>query len=867
MRFRSNSARPAQHLRWRATCLPECGRSALAAILAASLYWHGQAVHAQQAPSEFQSQVLSFDIKAQPLERTLIEISRRTGLSVAFDPAQVQSFQAPEVRGTMSAEQALRQALSQSGLVYVLRGRVATVRQQGVAQLAPVSVSGEGLPTYIADTPTSVATKTSLPPRQTPFTINQASKELIMERGDNNIYDTLEGFAGVTTTSGNGDIGQSMSRSINVRGFSTGGTGQLLINGQRTYSSASTARSPDSLERVELLRGPAALYYGAAEPGGIVNYTYKRPQAEAAYTVVGRTDSKGSYGSMVDMTGPLNQNDTILYRLVGSYTHTVDDQDHIFQEPKSVLAALTYAPSSRFDTTLTYERMDMEAVPEQENNMRISNPASPYYGEYYPVSRDFFWGSLNDRAVTQTDTLLWDAHWRPNERFNLSAYANYQETKQWWQNTRVNSANRGPDADGNVQRYVSGRQSTGRNWAVGLDLSGQADTGRLRHDWLVGAGYGFTQTRSSGRQVAADSRPGQPYTPGPLNIFDPDYGNWHYQDRIWEDPLSDPTKRNDLNLYFQDMLHLPDGKTRVMLAMGWAQFDNRPADREQRNKVSKWSPRIALMHDITPSTTIYASYGESFYPNELSLLDMSGSYITKPQEGKQYEIGFKQDLFDARAMLTAAVFRIDKKNMPMAAQQEGQCDPLAAPAPGTPGSTDGSGDCRTSLSGLERSQGLELELSGMITDWWAASLSYAYLKTEYVDTEDPFSRGRSKPNMPEHNLALWNKFRVYNDADYGTAHVAVGLRAWSKSHNAWRDPSVGTYYNPGSRTDYNPGYGIVDVGVFYQNALANGMDLKLQLNVKNVFNKTYYDRNRFANGSTIVWGNERRAMLSAQLSF
>ncbi|AWP77218.1 TonB-dependent siderophore receptor [Bordetella bronchiseptica] len=838
--------------------------AALAAILAHA--WLPPGVASAQ-PAQALEQPLSFDMAPQPLGQALIELNRRTALSIAFDPRQVEHFQAPAIRGVMTSEQALRQALSGSNLAYSLRGQVATVRQQEVAQLMPVTVSGDNLPAYIADTPTSIATKTSLPPRQTPFTINQASQELIMERGDANIYDTLEGFAGVTTTSGNGDIGQSMSRSINVRGFSTGGAGQLLINGQRTYSSASAARSPDSLERVELLRGPAALYYGAAEPGGIVNYTYKRPQAQAAYTIVGRTDSKGSYGSMVDMTGPLNQDDTLLYRLVGSYTHTVDDQDHIFQEPKSVLAALTYAPNSRFDTTLTYERMEMEAVPEQENNMRISNRNSPYYGQYYPVPRDFFWGSLNDRAVTETDTLLWDARWRPSERFNLNAYANYQESKQWWQNTRVNGAGNGPDADGNVQRYVSGRQARDRNWSFGLDLSGKAYTGAFRHDWLTGAGYGHTQTRSSGRQVAADSRPGQPYTPGPLNIFDPDYGNWHYQDRIWEDPLAAATKRNDLNLYFQDMLHLPDEKTRLLLAMGWAQFDSRPPDNAQRNKISKWSPRIALMHDLTPSTTVYASYGESFYPNELNLLDMSGSYITKPQEGKQYEIGFKQDLFDSRAMLTAALFRIDKKNMPMSAQPDGQCDPLAAPAPGTPGTTDGSGDCRTSLSGLERSQGLELELSGLITDWWAASLSYAYLKTEYVDTEDPFSQGRSKPNMPAHNLALWNKFRVYQDPVYGTAHVAVGLRAWSKSHNAWRDPAVGTYYNPYSRTDYNPGYGIVDVGVFYANTLANGMDLKLQLNIKNLFNKTYYDRNRFANGTTIVWGNERRAMLNAQLSF
>ena len=37
---------------------------------------------------------------------------------------------------------------------------------------------------------------------------------------------------------------------------------------------------------------PRRALHGAAEPGGIVNYTYKRPQAQAAYTIVGRTDSR-----------------------------------------------------------------------------------------------------------------------------------------------------------------------------------------------------------------------------------------------------------------------------------------------------------------------------------------------------------------------------------------------------------------------------------------------------------------------------------------------------------------------------------------------------------------------------------------------
>jgi len=74
--------------------------------------------------------------------------------------------------------------------------------------------------------------------------------------------------------------------------------------------------------------------------------------------------------------------------------------------------------------------------------------------------------------------------------------------------------------------------------------------------------------------------------------------------------------------------------------------------------------------------------------------------------------------------------------------------------------------------------------------------------------------------------------------------------------------------NPyGRNTDWNPGYALVDMGIFWENQLRNGKKLKIALNINNVFDKTYYDRRRFANGNTLVWGNERRALLSAQLSF
>ncbi|MFW1813037.1 TonB-dependent receptor plug domain-containing protein, partial [Acinetobacter ursingii] len=81
--------------------------------------------------------------------------------------------------------------------------------------------------------------------------------------------------------------------------------GQTLLNGQRMYSTTGDAQNTDNLERIEVLRGPAGVYYGSAEPGGVINLSYKKPKAEAAYQFSTRTDSKGSYGGMFDATGSL----------------------------------------------------------------------------------------------------------------------------------------------------------------------------------------------------------------------------------------------------------------------------------------------------------------------------------------------------------------------------------------------------------------------------------------------------------------------------------------------------------------------------------------------------------------------------------
>ncbi|PEQ13677.1 hypothetical protein B2G71_04975 [Novosphingobium sp. PC22D] len=852
------------------------------------------------APADAQESAAArrdYAIPAGNLNAALLAFAETSGVEIVYDATRLGNARTRGLQGPHSVAEGLALLLEGTGFTYRFTGpSTVSIRPRPPRQASPppsraetagaVKLKGmtvvdsaiDDEETY-APAPTSVATKIELPVRKTPFTINQASEELIEERGDVNIFETLENFAGVTTTSTNADIGQGISRSIQVRGFDLGGAGQTLVNGQRAYSLGSQNRDAANLERVELLRGPAALYYGAAQPGGVINYVYKRPKATARYAVKADVDSEGSYGGSIDLTGPIDAAGTLLYRAVGNYSRYEDDQDHIFSNPVSALAALTWSPSPEFSTTFTYEYYDFESVPEQENNKRDGTT-----GEYFPVPRDFFWGNLNDRAVRTSHTLIWDAKWTPSDALKVSAYANFQRADQWYQNTRIAGGGRAgypasADADGNVPRYVSmGRNSSPEtereNLSFGLDVSGRFETFGLGHDWLVGGGYGQTRSRSSyipsylsclfGQSTTSNDCEGEPRSLAPpdLNIFDPVHEDWEGAYLLDEAIFAVPwDKREDYNLYVQDLITLPNDTTRVMLAVGWSRFENlgrggisnwRTLERndDTRNDVEAWSPRFAIMQDIGDSSTIYASFGESFQPqSSLTLNDIDGELILDPERGRQYEIGYKRDLFYGEGLLQVSLFRLEKENVARAANPD-TCDPNVV-TPGAPLY------CYYLLDGLQRSDGLEISLSGNITSWWSASMGYSYLDATVVESNDVNNVGKQIPYVPEHSLTLWNRWTLFDWADGSNLGAGVGLKLYDRVNNGFDDEG---------ETDWNPSYELVDVGLYYTAPLAAGQ-VKVSAQIKNLFDATYYDRRRYRSSGAIVWGNKRRAFLNLEYRF
>ncbi|MBW4968453.1 TonB-dependent receptor plug domain-containing protein, partial [Pseudoalteromonas sp. CR1] len=75
--------------------------------------------------------------------------------------------------------------------------------------------------------------------------------------------------------------------------------------------------TPDAanIERIEVLKGPAASLYGRGDPGGTVNIVTKKPQPQAFTTLQTSAGSWDRYRTAVDVNTPLDSEGRVLSRV------------------------------------------------------------------------------------------------------------------------------------------------------------------------------------------------------------------------------------------------------------------------------------------------------------------------------------------------------------------------------------------------------------------------------------------------------------------------------------------------------------------------------------------------------------------------
>lgn len=222
---------------------------------------------------------------------------------------------------------------------------------------------------YLAGNSVS-ATRIDTPIAELPFSISAFTAQFIADIGARELFDVVRYAAGVNSGSSEYLAGNA---NFSIRGFKQYPQHDGFYESNRGNIYVDTA----SIERVEVVKGPASLLYGAISPGGTVNYITKHAQPKPFTTLNAQIGSFGFHRATVDVNRPL-LDDKVLFRFNGAWEQgyeLVDGQD---SATTIVNPTLTWKILPRVSARVNYQWFKRDETPPAfpRPQMQIGNPTS-----------------------------------------------------------------------------------------------------------------------------------------------------------------------------------------------------------------------------------------------------------------------------------------------------------------------------------------------------------------------------------------------------------------------------------------------------------------------------------------------------------
>ena len=224
-----------------------------------------------------------------------------------------------------------------------------TPQESDTVVLDPFTVTSDPNDGYFSKTSTA-AGRVAIPLENIPQHIEVFNSEFIKDTMPQTMQDILKFSTAVQFSNSERQTNGGL-----IRGFDAS---VVLRNGMNGFFAGAPSYNTETIEQVEVIRGPAAALYGASQPGGLINYVTKRPQFTSAQSVSLRAFSVGGYSASFDLTGPAGLKNfdgqpLIAYRLIvanedrGGYQLNSD-----YTKRFLVSAGVTINPTKSFSITL-----------------------------------------------------------------------------------------------------------------------------------------------------------------------------------------------------------------------------------------------------------------------------------------------------------------------------------------------------------------------------------------------------------------------------------------------------------------------------------------------------------------------------------
>jgi iron complex outermembrane receptor protein len=781
--------------------------------------------------------IYNFNIVAGEMSGALNKLAETANVELSYPSATASDMKSNGLKGNYTIEQALQQLLKGSGLNYrVADGNSITVEKVTVVEandttyMPAVKVTAtvshepeiDTSETYkITNSRTATKTDTSL--METPFSVQAVTQEVINDQQSIRVEDALKNISNVQTTVPNG----GQYDGFVVRGFSQT---TLFKDGFRFPSKDSIGIGPrdlSNIDHIEVLKGPASLLYGRIEPGGMINLVTKKPLEAAHYSLQQQIGSFDHYRTVVDATGPVNNDKSLLYRVDLGYETSNSFIDFNGTDRVSVSPRLRWKPTDDTQFDLEYQHLQGDVTPS------TSVPAMTVQGgriignRPLALDRSFFKGEkynghhFNEDMVDFNWSHSFNKDWKINQRFSYdhATNANASTLGFIFKPNLVDLLRRETD--------VHSAQDT---FSTNLDLTGNFKAFGVMHTLLAGGDYYHSDMQEAYNSI-------YPFQLGGnlLNVYNP----IHNSIRPTFD--SDKAKLTNLihdwfGLYLQDQIQLPFD-FQLLAGMrydeAWVSQNTNIRNSDDgvigitqiNNKTGVVKPRVGLVWHPIKEFSLFGNYVENLGSTALTSI---GSTF-KPEESQQWEVGAKTELMKGRLTATLAYFELGKQNTPVPYLDTGLTRPI----------------------GAAKSQGIELDISGEILPNWNVIASYAHVNTEIIK-DASYLVGNQLSNVPRNSGSLWNTY-YFKDEFLKGFKLGAGVVARGQRQG---DPE---------NSFQLPGYVTLGLMTGYEFRIGK-TKLLTQFNVDNLLDKYYFSESGGFRGGA-VYGAPRSYMGTVRVEF
>jgi catecholate siderophore receptor len=692
----------------------------------------------------------------------------------------------------------------------------------------------------------------------TPRSVTVIPRQVIEQTAATSLTDILRTSPGITFGAGEG--GQPLADRPFIRGQASGNN--IFVDGVR--DTGGQTREVFAIEQVEIVKGADSAYSGRGSGGGSINLTTKRPRLDTFVNGQAGVGTDSYYRGTIDANYQLGDISAVRLNLMGMEADS-PGRDAAHSKRYGLLAGMATGIGTETRATALYYRLRTDELPDYGVPLFTKIPGLPRTDSgVLDVPRDSFYGlKARDYQETEADIATLIAEHDVSEALKIRNVFRASKTLNDYVVTNPGDGGAAQLIGGQywMKRGTKGRWNPTRTVANVTDIYGKFGEGFITHSYDVGLELSREQNKNATLLVYTTAGAPCPagFTGATNNlgvgdctlVFDPN-PNDPWQGRITR-PEASRNITKTVGVYAFDTVSFGD-KWLLNLGIRHDSYEVTGTDVAVTSanglvtgttytpRAGEWeftNYQVGLVYKPTETSSLYVAYATTSTPPTIASGDQNtgtgsgtgnlSNVLLDPEEVTNFEVGAKAAFFGEKLSASITYFDLKRENaqIQVSAGVYAQVGEAAA-------------------------KGVEIAVTGSVTDRWDVFGGYTWMDTELVrGAYNIVNEGDPLANSPEHSFSL---FTTYDVTDAFT--LGGGAYYVSKSFGGNQGGAGG-----GTNRIYAPGYWRFDAFASYR--ISDRVDL--QLNVQNVADEDYIIRTNGVHHAD--YGPARQAILTLNVRY